>query len=274
MEHETAPVDINLKKELIQILSVIKDFCDKNNIRYFLAYGTLLGSIRHKGFIPWDDDIDLWMPRPDYLTFINTFKHDIYQFHCPEKDPRWPLNYGKVCDERFSAMDQFGNDFGVFVDIFPLDGLPENKISIRVFQKHIRLLEHLWSNQLFSKTLHVSRKNGFTLNLKILTAKLIGLFFPYIAIRKSLDKLYQKYNYDNARQISVLSGRQIVFNKMGFEPCIFSNFEGLQCRIPNDYHLFLTMLYEDYMTPPKDVSSTHGLVLKRKGELQKEPLTY
>lgn len=266
--------ETELKQKLIQILKAVSAFCDNNGIKYYLAYGTLLGAIRHKGFIPWDDDIDLWMPRPDYIRFTEMFHHQTFKFRCPENTPTWPLNFGKVCDEHYSAIDRFGNDFGIYIDIFPIDGLPENPLRRVLFWWHIRIIEHIWSSQLFTNKENFSLKNGFLLNTKILVSRILGTIIPFKRTRESLNRLYRKFCFETAKQVSCLSEVPVVFDRSLFDNVALGEFECSQYRIPKDFHTCLTLLYGDYMTPPKDKSSAHGFVLKEKDDSQKESLTY
>ena len=119
------------KKVQVDILVSFAKFCEENNLRYFMAYGTLLGAIRHKGFIPWDDDIDVWMPREDYNILIETFKSkNNYQLIDPRgKMARHP--YVKIIDINTikieKLVDYREGNLGVDIDVFPLDGQPDNE---------------------------------------------------------------------------------------------------------------------------------------------------
>ena len=132
------------KQVELDILSNIASFCDTHNLRYCLAYGTLIGAVRHKGFIPWDDDIDIWMPRADYDQFIeryNTENADKRYTVISPYDKRSQHTFAKVIDETTvkmeSTVDYINGHLGVDVDIFPLDGVPEDD------QEYIR-----WYNKL------------------------------------------------------------------------------------------------------------------------------
>lgn len=122
------------KKIQLSILRDIDVFCQKNQIKYFLAFGTLLGAIRHKGFIPWDDDIDIAMPRPDYNKFILSFNGmvDNLKVLAPEIDLDYYAPYANVYDTR-TVLEEKGTshlkfEIGVKIDVFPIDGVPTNKI--------------------------------------------------------------------------------------------------------------------------------------------------
>ena len=120
-----------IKNYQISILKAIDSFCKDKNITYFLSGGTLLGAARHAGYIPWDDDLDLMMPREDYDRFTNEFKNEYLKIYslATVSDCRFP--FMKVYDKRtLVAEDSFKNEmvYGVFVDIFPLDKAP-SKLS-------------------------------------------------------------------------------------------------------------------------------------------------
>lgn len=124
-----------VKKIELEILCVIDEFCKKNNICYSLAYGTLIGAIRHKGFIPWDDDIDLWMPRSDYNRFIELWLKDPvegYILQNTDLESDFNQNFTKIRKDN-SAFIQSEEEKqrcyhkGIFVDIFPLDRVAKTK---------------------------------------------------------------------------------------------------------------------------------------------------
>ena len=113
-----------LKHIQLDMLSDIAEFCEQNNIKYFLAYGTLIGAIRHKGYIPWDDDIDICMPRPDYDKFLSLYnkKDSAYKAVAFELDENYKLPFAKVNDTRTVMWEtMYDQDvFGVYIDVFPL----------------------------------------------------------------------------------------------------------------------------------------------------------
>lgn len=138
-----------LKQIQLDILKFVDKFCKENNLKYFLAYGTLLGAVRHKGYIPWDDDIDIIMFREDYEKFVTTFKDVNYKVFATEVNSKYPYPFAKVGDTRTYYMEEIKDviDTGVNIDVFPLDYLPENRIkdicNKRNFLQKVWLLKRL-----------------------------------------------------------------------------------------------------------------------------------
>lgn len=121
------------KKIELDILSYIDDFCKKNNIEYFINYGTLIGAVRHKGFIPWDDDIDISMTRENYDKFIEYYKNDKskYKLLALETNKHYFNNFAKIVDST-TRIDNTriykSYPSGIFIDIFPMDSFADKKI--------------------------------------------------------------------------------------------------------------------------------------------------
>ena len=249
-----------IKDSLMEILKDITQFCEQNDIEYYLAWGTLLGSVRHHGFIPWDDDIDIWMPRPDYNRFARLYKNETFRFRSMLTEPYFPLCFGKVCDERYFAKDEYDKDFGLYVDIFPIDGLPSNMTEARRHIKHIRRQEHLWSSQVLTRKVAVSTKLPFKKLLKVLGSRIIHPFFSVHKIQAKLSSLYEKYGWEESENIIDYSV-DYFFNKNFFQPSSRGYFEGEEFRIPRDYDSILTLSYGEYMVlPPESKRINHGIV--------------
>lgn len=123
-----------LKEVQLQILDFVAEFCEKNQIQYWIDSGTLLGAIRHKGYIPWDDDIDVGMLRKDYDKFFKLFNDpgNRYQFVCYEKQPDFYLPHGKVCDVSTVLYEpnEKGHRLSVNIDIFVYDNAPEDNSEV------------------------------------------------------------------------------------------------------------------------------------------------
>ena len=132
-----------LKNSLVELLCDFDLFARKNNLRYSLAYGTLLGSIRHQGFIPWDDDIDLWMPRPDFERMLSIpYVGEVDVCLKSHLNGRFLFPYAKLTRADVEIDDPFWNSCGkqnLFIDIFPLDGLPDDPSSVEHLYREARI---------------------------------------------------------------------------------------------------------------------------------------
>lgn len=247
-----------LKKIQIEILDDVTHFCQQHNLRYFLAYGTLLGAIRHKGYIPWDDDIDIHMPRPDYEEFITQYnkengKNSVLSH---EIDSRYRVAFAKVY-RKCTIVKEFHfkpDIFGVYIDIFPLDGLKDRKQAHNCGE--IRRYMHV-KNSIFTSTMSIGRK------LRLAFTKLILLPIPLQRLQKKIKKIATLSDYDNSKQVyssySRLASKEI-FPRTIFDKHKMVIFEGKEYRAPSDSELYLQTLYGNYMTlPPKEKQiSTHN----------------
>ena len=247
------------KKIMIEILDDVSTFCDNHSIEYFLSSGTLLGAIRHKGFIPWDDDIDIEIPRQDYLKFIKLYKKQgKYSLVCPT-DANGYLFHTKVYDNRTVKFEQ-GVDYerfqplGVDVDIFVIDGQPDDehyddfkRITLRNIELNHRLSlcvapyqgRNLWRRLCQFYWKHVGK--DVLINEYLYNATL----YPYeTSSHAGPADVYSEFNSRHLK--SVYAGRILV------------EFEGKKYWAPSRYDEYLRDLYGDYMQlPPEDQRYTH-----------------
>lgn len=173
-----------LKKVELNILKDVANFCDKNGIKYFLCGGTLLGAVRHGGFIPWDDDVDIAMPRDDYDKFLILYnnKESIYRVNSIEINSNWHKPSARVEDNQTilieNTMKKKYRKQHAFIDVFPIDGIPSNESNEKIFllqQKILWLLVNASSCTFLaskhysdSKGKHIAFKNAFRTCLKYL----------------------------------------------------------------------------------------------------------
>lgn len=125
-----------LQLKILETLLAVDEVCRKNDIRYYIIAGTLLGAVRHKGFIPWDDDLDIAMPRSDYDRFIAHCKEwlpEQYEMICTENDPDYPLPFAKIQNANTTLIERMHMKYlgGIYIDVFPLDGVPANNLARR-----------------------------------------------------------------------------------------------------------------------------------------------
>ncbi len=197
-----------MQKEIYKILEVFKEKCEENNLRYFLFYGTLLGAIRHDGFIPWDDDIDLAMPRPDYEKFISLFKEhftdDYYLdgYNCNRYEsfsPNFRINDSKLLLRKDKEHQE--HYICAFISIWPVDGMVDNKFiqKLSVYRRRFRygLLRAARSSRNgLDKGLNRSAKEKFFVGINRVF-KLGKLLTPGKAAAH-FNKLCMKYDYDKS----------------------------------------------------------------------------
>lgn len=159
----------------LDILKDVHEFCVNEGIRYSLAYGTLLGAVRHQGFIPWDDDIDIIMPRPDYELFCSKYRSSKYKVSSPRNDKNCCIPFARVFDDKcttiFTRVPWHRKTYGVWIDIFPLDGITENQSLEIKYATICSLLKKLKSQRYAIRKLSI--KEPFLLNCKTLLRKVM-----------------------------------------------------------------------------------------------------
>ncbi len=250
----------DLKATELEILKEVTAFCDKNNLTYFLVGGTLLGSVRHQGFIPWDDDIDIGMLREDYEKFIKLYpkdKNGKYYIQCLENDSNYWLPFAKIRKSNTLMLeaDLEGTNLNkeIFIDVFPFDTVPDTGY------KKFKWVAFLIINNveaILAKRLKKKAPRIYSKVLKIFPVKFLYYF------EKKLMMKYDKKDYNHlicycgryAKEKEYLERDVILPVKKG-------DFEGLKFNIMNKPDVYLTNLYGDYMKlPPKEKQETHGIL--------------
>ena len=252
-----------IQAQSLDILQTVHDFCLANGIKYSLAYGTLIGAVRHKGFIPWDDDIDILMPRPDYDRFCASFRAPGLGLLW-EKSEDYYLTYCRVFDTEKTACHSIlpvGKNYkgGVWIDVFPADGVSDDFDD---FSANIKQYKRLWMLQMRYRYAQTSVKDilrtcGFkdACILLAIKASLQG--------RKKLGKINAEMR-DNARripfgktehwsQLCVLDdGIRNYQLHADFDETVDAPFEGRSFKIMKGYDRFLRNVYGDYMQLPPE----------------------
>lgn len=247
----------------LQILHEVDGFCSQHNIKYSLAYGTLLGAVRHKGFIPWDDDVDIMMSRPDYEKFVSEYPHDDEsQFSVASFETDKDFHYALakiVCNA--TVNDELGYDkYGFGIDLFPIDKIPIN------CQDAVRLLkqQHRSWNLFMIKAMKWDTKRGLLKNLLMCIAKVICVFVPYSYIHRTMSNRVNKYKQLTGYKMGCLFspyGEREIMNKNIYEQIVALPFENDQYSCIKEYDRYLTNIYGDYMKlPPEEKRvSTHSI---------------
>ena len=259
--------DNELKRLQKAELGILRDFirvCDENRLVYFGIAGTILGAIRHGGYIPWDDDIDIAMPRKDFETFIKiaeTELSDKYFIANTEHDSAYPLHTTRLCLKGTQFVEEAFRDVdckvGIFLDLYPYDNLADNPVLYKM---------QIWHAWFYSKLMilrSIERpyiaQTGWKAKLILAACKAGHLFLK--AIKADPEKLYWKgqrisrrYNNRKTRRIGFPFDTDPEWNTL-YRTEIFPRrtvqFENMEIRIPNNYPVMLEHLYgSDYMTPP------------------------
>lgn len=248
-------------KEL-EILVKFDEICSNNNLSYSLAWGAMIGAVRHRGFIPWDDDIDVIMPRKDLIKFKNIFlgmnNSNLTLLDNHSEGYYYP--FPKLCDNRTVAkMADNKTVHGIWMDIFPVDNLPESKLEMKI----------LHFGAIICKALIISFTTDFKhagKNRKNTLKKFLNFVGSVIGKRRVavfLDKWVQHYDNRDGSRISAISWQTSFkgnLNSNVFNNMIRVPFEGKRFPIINDYKKFMTEIYGDYMQlPPKEKRQTHHL---------------
>lgn len=252
-----------IQRITFEILQYISDICKKNNLKYYLAYGTCLGAVRHNGFIPWDDDVDIIMMRDDYEKLCDIFPKDArYELMCIERNKEYTLPLPKVIDKRtiLKQVDQYGAiDMGIYVDIFILDKLPPKKDSEIKWIRKMDSLQRKW--HLFQY--RPATKNIVKVMIKwfaLFVGKTLGFARHYSEL---LNETSREFIDENSQRFTV--GHYNVYgrSKEVFDSTIFGEgelilFNGQMFPVPTQYDVYLKTIYGNYMElPPVEKRVSH-----------------
>lgn len=249
--------DSDIKTIQLRIMDEIDKFCRKNKIDYYLSGGTLIGAVRHKGYIPWDDDIDIVMKRSDYNKFISTFSADNIEIICNSKVDDYYLSFAKAIDKTTLLKEHVAPNFelGVYVDIFPMDEIPKSKI------KQILRRNKIYISLLNLKNITLKRRKLYK-NIIIIFGKIFAGFFSrkYLIEKiNSISTIHFKEKCDMIGNFNLLVyGFGDIWDKEDYSSTVELEFEGRKYLSPVGYDSVLTKTFGDYMKlPPKDEQISH-----------------
>ncbi len=260
----------------IDLLSMLDKICEKYNLRYAAAYGTLLGTIRHNGFIPWDDDIDVVMPRDDYEKLIKISQKEFsfpYFLECYETDNRYISGFAKLKNSNTTAIEnpKSGRNQGMFIDIFPLDHVIDDKKKLKSQGKKIKFWNFLLFLIWFS-TEENQAMSSFPKHKQLIGTFLKSLFHifnitPHSKIvkycMKRQKKECSKYNNVQTQYMTTLSCSNafMTLNKVDdFNHLLKHDFEFTHIPIEPGFEEVLTKRFGDYHQFVKGGSS-HDIIL-------------
>lgn len=237
-----------IKQRQLDILIKVKEFCDLNNIDYFLDCGTLLGAVRHKGYIPWDDDIDIGMTRKNFDKFISLFNENnsntCLRAYTYQNKNDFYFAYAKVCDITTTLYEhnQKKSKQYVNIDVFVYDNVSKDKNDVdKLFKKREKYLR---LNRL--KNFQDFKNNNLIKKLTYIALSIL----PKDYFIKKLDKLSRSQNSRDGFLANIASFDNMYISLNTLEPYNELEFEGIMFKVPNDRDKWLKGYFNDYMTPP------------------------
>ena len=241
-----------LQQCLLGILKAIDQVCREHGLTYYLFAGTCLGAIRHKGFIPWDDDADIGMPRPDYdmlVAHANEWLPQGYELVNGDTNPRYPYFFARIQDVRTTYILRRSFDFvgGLPVDVFPLDGMTDNLLRRKWHYMRLSMTKKLLYFCLVDPNKHGR-------GLYSLFTKAVRSVFSSVALHHRIDRILREFDYQNAALVAdhdYKANKGILHKEVLGEPLSvrFEDAELKTVALPDRY---LCQLYGNYMELPKE----------------------
>ena len=254
MEYDIRPLQLHL----LDILLSFQQVCEKQGLKYYMVDGSLLGAMRHKGFIPWDDDMDIAMPRDDYERLIQHSKEwlpEPLEFVCFENDPKYPLHFGKIQDASTTLIERPHLYYlgGVYVDVFPIDGAPEGKWRQKFYDIHYKYLK---------KALYFLFRDPYKHGHG--PSSWIPLLCQWLtsnaAVQRRLRNIMTRYSFDDCTLVADYDdGMNGICDKSVLGRPTPIEFEGKTLMGVEHADTYLTQKYGDYMVvPPHDHQRQHN----------------
>ena len=251
------------QEKLLAMITFFHRFCVEHGVRYYAVGGTCLGAVRHQGFIPWDDDIDVGVPRTDYDRLKSLAKEmaetSQYRLEFPLENEDYTCAYAKLYDTTTTLIEKAKKPVkrGIYIDVFPLDGLGDEQSHMANFKKVDFKLKCL-----YTRICSPSKDRPWYNNLAILCSKLIpACLLGKKKLIKDIEKLSKANDYESSAYVANLTGawheREIMKREWMGNPTL-ANFENTQIFIPENVDAYLTKMYRNYMQlPPEEKRCSH-----------------
>lgn len=263
-----------LQLKELESLTYFEEFCKKHELRWYLLGGCVIGAVRHGGFIPWDDDVDVAMPRPDYEHFLRIARQEFkypYEVLTIDTDENYIFPFAKIIDKRAKVRTTSRKNeqiWNVWVDVFPLDSMPKNKIHFTIRKYHILYRRMMFLFSCFDDMVSVNKKNRPFIEKAMI--KLGSTIHPDRFLNttnqiRKFNRCLRRYRFSRGYYIINLMGiykfrslmERPIYGKKTEIP-----FEGVKFRVPEQYELYLEKIYGDYMAlPPEEQRNHHEIEL-------------
>ncbi|WP_288887387.1 phosphorylcholine transferase LicD [uncultured Eubacterium sp.] len=240
-----------LQEKELSMLKEVKEIFEKNNISFYLACGTALGCVRHKGFIPWDDDIDIYVNGFDYIRIRETFSKEMncsLQFQDYSTVNNYPYTFPKIVAKDTvlieKSLESLDYSCGVYIDVFPIFGIDDNKF-IRFYKEKKRYLRYALLKAYYHDTFSAGHRKW----LKILSRTIIN---PE-KVQKQLETTYRSVCQDTKYLIDPgVFHKDALIQRQIFKETIYMPFEGVEMPMPGGYDIYLNDYYGEYMNLPSE----------------------
>lgn len=247
----------DIKRIEYSLLCHFKEFCQTNEIDFFLSNGTLLGAVKYKGFIPWDDDVDVLVPRKDYDKLLEIYEDaDNVKLFAEERNENYKFTFAKLCDmttiKKEYNIDN-GIQLGVDIDIFPLDSCTSHILKKSIFRR----IKFYQMGCILSK-FQCTKGRGFVKGLIINYCRIKGHKYFSKKLKSLIKKEANRGHTKKGCLMWPIYGEKEVVSSNVFDKHIMVRFEEDYFPAPNGYHVYLSSLYGDYKKdPPTDKQKTH-----------------
>ena len=247
---------------ILDILKAFIEICDKHNLRYYCCAGTAIGAVRHHGIIPWDDDIDVIMPRPDYDRLLEIAKKEDfgkYEVVTPYNTKNYPLYFSKLVNKETTLIEEKERPciLGLYIDIFPLDATDDNEETARAlfckYVKNINRLNAVSTHNTFAEYMSLLGSKETWGRFAIKTLAFFCRGWVRHRLLQSMDEMSHQYDFDKAKNVLVYSGSyhyKEIFPKEWLGKGKEFPFEDTIVLLPEEAHRYLTHFFGDYMQLP------------------------